>query len=88
TLVSAPHWPANGAGFSWGDHELLRRARRVAGAGSPANWTAWSTSHHLAYVLAALTRPAGERRYGRRPAAEERGRPGRPYRGGEIRRAG
>ncbi|WP_243704989.1 beta family protein [Micromonospora sp. KC723] len=87
TLVSAPHWPAAGAGFSWGDHELLRRARRVAGAGSPANWTAWSTSHHLAYVLAALIRPTDERRYGRW-SSDERGRPGRPYRGGETRRAG
>ncbi|MET7877762.1 beta family protein [Micromonospora sp. DT68] len=60
TLVSAPHWPSTGASFSWGDHELLRRARRGAGAGSAANWTAWSTSHHLAHVLAALTRPDGE----------------------------
>ncbi|WP_207921433.1 beta family protein [Micromonospora sp. KC721] len=74
TLVSAPHWPAAGAGFSWGDHELLRRARRVAGAGSPANWTAWSTSHHVAYVLAALAGPVSGRRPRRWPAAEERGR--------------
>ncbi|WP_231933356.1 beta family protein [Micromonospora coxensis] len=88
TLVTAPHWPATGAGFSWGDHELLRRARRVAGAGSAANWTAWSTSHHLAHVLAALTRPAGDRRSGRWGGDEERGRPGRPHRGGETRRAG
>ncbi|CCH16309.1 beta family protein [Micromonospora lupini] len=57
TLVAAPHWSRAGAAFSWGDHELLRRARRGAGAGSVANWTAWSTSHHLAHVLAALVRP-------------------------------
>ncbi|MEW1588197.1 beta family protein [Micromonospora vinacea] len=60
TLVSAPHWPAAGAAFSWGDHELLRRARRGAGAGSTANWAAWSTSHHLAHVLATLLHPAGD----------------------------
>ncbi|WP_254910042.1 beta family protein [Micromonospora sp. NBS 11-29] len=80
TLVAAPHWPATGAGFSWGDHEVLRRARRGAGAGSPANWIAWSTSHHLAYVLAALTPPGTEQRddswrAGRN--APERGRAGR-----------
>lgn len=57
TLVSAPHWPPAGAGLSWGDHEILRRARRVAGAGSTTNWIAWSTSHHLAHVLDALRRP-------------------------------
>ncbi|MEU3452957.1 hypothetical protein ABZ671_05050 [Micromonospora sp. NPDC006766] len=59
-LVSAPHWPTAGAGFSWGDHEILRRARRGAGTGSPSNWLAWSTSHHLAQVLAALRHPDEE----------------------------
>jgi hypothetical protein len=58
--VSAPHWPTTGAAFSWGDHELLRRARRGAGAGSTASWAAWSTSHHLAHVLATLLHPAGD----------------------------
>ncbi|MEU2611271.1 beta family protein [Micromonospora sp. NPDC007271] len=91
TVVSAPHWPAAGADFSWGDHEILRRARRGAGAGSPANWLAWSTSHHLAHVLAALRRSEAEEpghgpwRTGQ--DAPERGRSGRP-RGGETRRAG
>ncbi|MFU8854240.1 beta family protein [Micromonospora sp. SL1-18] len=90
TLVAAPHWPAAGAGFSWGDHEIVRRARRCAGAGSPANWLAWSTSHHLAHVLAALPHPEGEQGGGTWHAgqeAPERGRPGRS-RGGETRRAG
>ncbi len=103
TLVSAPHWPTDGAAFSWGDHEILRRARRTAGAGSTTNWAAWSTSHHLARVLFDLCRPAGagpeaEQRTGPRPGGErlpggwragpERGRPGRPHRGGEAGRAG
>lgn len=87
TLVSAPWWPAAGPGFSWGDHEIVRRARRGAGAGSPANWIAWSTSHHLAHVLAALREPrGGPWRAG--PEASVRGRSGRPARGGEHRRAG
>ncbi|MFG2102576.1 beta family protein [Micromonospora echinaurantiaca] len=81
-LVSAPHWPTAGAAYSWGDHELLRRARRVAGAGSASNWAAWSTSHHLAHVLATLLRP--DVRSGR-PGAP--GRPARP-RGVQTRRAG
>ncbi|WBB70683.1 beta family protein [Micromonospora sp. WMMD812] len=91
TLVSAPHWPAAGASFSWGDHEILRRARRVAGAGSMTNWTAWSTSHHLAQVLAALRHPAPVARpepWRVGPDAPERGRPSRSPRGGETRRAG
>ncbi|WP_433531709.1 beta family protein [Micromonospora sp. CA-263727] len=83
-LVSAPHWPAAGAGFSWGDHEILRRARRGAGAGSATNWLAWSTSHHLAHVLAELTEPAGGG--ARHPGAPSRR--GRTPRGSEIRRAG
>lgn len=87
TLVSAPWWPAAGPGFSWGDHEIVRRARRGAGAGSPANWIAWSTSHHLAHVLAALREPrGGPWRAG--PEASVQGRSGRPARGGEHRRAG
>ncbi|MCZ7473512.1 beta family protein [Micromonospora sp. WMMC273] len=64
TLTTAPHWSPAGAGFSWGDHEIVRRARRGAGAGSPANWIAWSTSHHLAHVLAALVRPEPDQRAG------------------------
>ncbi|MEV1330852.1 hypothetical protein AB0J20_14890 [Micromonospora costi] len=90
TLVSAPHWPAAGAAFSWGDHEILRRARRVAGAGSSSTWTAWSTSHHLAQVLTALRRPGRDGRPGSsRDAADlpDRHRPARPQRG-ETRRAG
>ncbi|WP_328532824.1 beta family protein [Micromonospora zamorensis] len=91
TLVSAPHWPSTGAAFSWGDHELLRRARRGAGAGSAANWAAWSTSHHLAYVLATLSRrvagleDAGADEDALRPdediAPSWRPRPGPPQRG-------
>nr|WP_308042516.1 hypothetical protein [Micromonospora sp. PLK6-60] len=78
-LVAAPHWPAAGAAFSWGDHELLRRARRGAGASSAANWIAWSTSHHLAYVLRALADPAPEGGPGpwRTGRDTERGRPAR-----------
>jgi hypothetical protein len=88
TLVAAPHWPVGGAAFSWGDHEILRRARRGAGAGSPTNWAAWSTSHHLAHVLGTLLRPARDERPGPWPAGADRGRTGRPHRGGETRRAG
>ncbi|SBT55046.1 beta family protein [Micromonospora narathiwatensis] len=88
TLVSAPHWPAAGAGFSWGDHEILRRARHGAGAGSPANWLAWSTSHHLAHVLAALRRPGWEQRGGPWPAGQYGPERGRHPRGGAARRAG
>ncbi|MFI9639375.1 beta family protein [Micromonospora sp. NPDC051925] len=87
TLVTAPHWPAAGAGFSWGDHELLRRARRVTGAGSPANWTAWSTSHHLAHVVAALTGPVDGHRRGPPAGVEDRDGFTRPHRGGEHWRA-
>ncbi|MFC0005646.1 beta family protein [Micromonospora siamensis] len=78
-LVSAPYWPATGAAFSWGDHELLRRARRGAGAGSPANWTAWSTSHHLAYVLGTLAGPERDETPGpwRTGRDADRGRPAR-----------
>ncbi|MER5453850.1 beta family protein [Micromonospora sp. NPDC002389] len=81
-LVSAPHWPSTGAGFSWGDHEIVRRARRVAGAGSATNWVAWSTSHHLAHVLATLVRTSGG---GARPPGSV---PPQRLRGGENRRAG
>ncbi|MCI4064562.1 beta family protein [Micromonospora sp. R77] len=91
TVVAAPYWPTTGAAFSWGDHEILRRARRGAGAGSPTNWTAWSTSHHLAHVLGALSRPTRDERPGPWHAGHdtpERGRSGRPQRGGETRRAG
>ncbi|MDG4802614.1 hypothetical protein [Micromonospora sp. WMMD980] len=91
TLVAAPHWPAAGAGFSWGDHEVLRRARRGAGAGSEVYWIAWSTSHHLAYVLATLVGPDRERRGDSWRAdqdAPEWGRAGRPQRRGESRSAG
>ncbi|MEU4569083.1 hypothetical protein [Micromonospora sp. NPDC023956] len=95
-VVSAPHWPTVGAGFSWGDHEILRRARGAAGAGSATSWAAWGTSHHLAHVLAALRQPAGappprpaphrgrERPEGPRPRGSRHGgRPARPPRGDE-----
>ncbi|EEP73749.1 hypothetical protein MCAG_04076 [Micromonospora sp. ATCC 39149] len=72
TLVSAAHWPTDGASFSWGDHEILRRARRVAGAGSTTNWAAWSTSHHLAHVLRQLQQPAGQDEAGKQPARGHR----------------
>ncbi|MBO4208665.1 beta family protein [Micromonospora echinofusca] len=104
TLVSAPYWPPAGAGFSWGDHEILRRARHAAGPGSTSNWTAWSTSHHLTQVLTDLRRPApadrqsdpgheppGGRRsgHGRTGRRATRGdRSGWPPRGGADRRAG
>ncbi|HEU4348246.1 MAG TPA: beta family protein [Actinoplanes sp.] len=55
TLVGSPQWPAEGARFSWGDAEIARRARTARGAGSSAGWMAWSTSHHIAHVLRALT---------------------------------
>ncbi|MGW1057390.1 beta family protein [Micromonospora rubida] len=88
TLVSAPHWPAGGAAFSWGDHEILRRSRGMAGAGSTTNWAAWSTSHHLARVLFDLGRPDGawpadDRRPGTRPGGEDRA-----WSGGERRTGG
>ncbi|MFF5291275.1 beta family protein [Paractinoplanes globisporus] len=54
TLVRSPHWPAAGARFSWGDAEIARRARTAPGAGSPASWISWSTSHHIAHVLESL----------------------------------
>ncbi|MFC4018891.1 beta family protein [Micromonospora sp. GCM10011542] len=89
TLVSAPHWPRTGAAFSWGDHELLRRARRGAGAGSTSNWAAWSTSHHLAHVLAALPHQGSSvPTWPTRPDPPQRGRSLRAPRGGETRRAG
>ncbi|MFG2056768.1 beta family protein [Micromonospora sp. NPDC048930] len=90
TLASAPWWPAQGAAFSWGDHEIMRRARRAAGAGSPANWIAWSTSHHLAHVLAALRPTERDQRGGPWRAGQDASerRTGRPQRGGESRRAG
>ncbi len=56
TLVGAGHWPAAGARFSWGDAMIARRARMAPGAGTPSSWMAWSTSHHIAQVLA--ERPA------------------------------
>ncbi|MEV4345072.1 beta family protein [Actinoplanes sp. NPDC049596] len=54
TVVTSPHWPVTGARFSWGDAELARRARTARGAGSPASWISWSTSHHIAHVLQTL----------------------------------
>ncbi|MDM4722678.1 hypothetical protein QTQ03_24910 [Micromonospora sp. WMMA1363] len=89
TLVAAPHWPAAGAACSWGDHEILRRARQVAGAGSANAWAAWCTSHHLAHVLARLRRPAREAWPGPwRPGRPVTGRPAQPNQGGAARRAG
>ncbi len=55
TLVDSAHWPAQGARFSWGDAQIARRARTARGAGSSSGWMAWSTSHHIAHVLHALT---------------------------------
>jgi hypothetical protein len=57
TLVTSPQWPAAGARFSWGDAEIARRARTARGAGSSASWIAWSTSHHISYVLRTLPEP-------------------------------
>jgi hypothetical protein len=57
TLIASPHWPADGARFSWGDAEIARRARTAPGAGTPSSWMAWSTSHHIAHVVRALTAP-------------------------------
>jgi hypothetical protein len=54
TLVTSPHWPSSGARFSWGDAEIARRARTAPGAGSSGTWMAFSTSHHIAYVLNSL----------------------------------
>jgi hypothetical protein len=54
-LVGSAHWPAAGARYSWGDAEIARRARTAPGAGTPSSWMAWSTSHHLAHVLAHTT---------------------------------
>ncbi|WP_412739371.1 beta family protein [Krasilnikovia sp. MM14-A1259] len=56
TLVRSPHWPAQGARFSWGDAQIAQRARTARGAGSSASWIGWSTSHHIAHVLNTLTR--------------------------------
>jgi hypothetical protein len=58
TLVGSPQWPAAGARFSWGDAQIARQARSARGAGSSANWIAWSTSHHIAHVLQALPEKA------------------------------
>jgi hypothetical protein len=52
-LVGSAHWPAAGARFSWGDAEIARRSRTAPGAGTSSSWMAWSTSHHIAHVLAA-----------------------------------
>ena len=54
SLVASDHWPADGAGRSWGDAEIARRARGAGGPGNPTNWRAWGTSHHLAHVLRSL----------------------------------
>ena len=55
TLVDSAQWPAAGARFSWGDAQIARQARSARGGGSSASWIAWSTSHHIAHVLEALT---------------------------------
>ncbi|MGN9778762.1 beta family protein [Micromonospora sp. H33] len=89
TLVAAPHWPPAGAAYSWGDHEILRRARRIGGAGSTSTWAAWCTSHHLAHVLSTLHGPVREAQPEPwRPGQSLAGRPTRPNRGGAARRAG
>lgn len=58
-LVRANHWPPEGAAYSWGDAEIDQRAKRAAGPGNPADWRAWATSHHLAYVVDQLGRRSG-----------------------------
>lgn len=56
TLVASDHWPAEGGEFCWGDHQIAVRARGDEGPGSPSNWRAWTTSHHLAQVVDQLRR--------------------------------
>ncbi|MEV0325412.1 hypothetical protein AB0H63_03045 [Micromonospora echinospora] len=98
-VVAAPHWPTAGAAFSWGDHEILRRARGAAGAGSATSWAAWGFSHHLAHVLAMLLQPSGaspprppyrgrERPDGHRPRGPRHGGRTWPSRGDESGRTG
>lgn len=55
-LVASDHWPATGRDFSWGDQQIAARAVGHSGPGNPANWRAWTTSHHLAHVVNQLTR--------------------------------
>jgi hypothetical protein len=86
TLVSAAHWTPTGAAFSWGDHEISRHARYTSGPGSAASWTAWGTSHHLAHVIAGLSRPAPQQRDGGmdRRTADRGGRGGGRGDGGNL----
>lgn len=60
TLTHSPQWPAAGARFSWGDAQIARRARSARGAGTPSSWIAWSTSHHIAQVLATVSAPGAQ----------------------------
>jgi hypothetical protein len=41
----------SGAGYSWGDDEIIRCASSTGGAGTPTQWRAFATSHHLAFVV-------------------------------------
>jgi hypothetical protein len=45
-----------GGDFSWGDQQIAARAGGAGGPGHAANWRAWITSHHLAYVEDQLMR--------------------------------
>jgi Beta protein len=50
-LVASDHWPAEGREFSWGDQQIAARASGIGGPGNATGWRAWTTSHHLAYVV-------------------------------------
>ncbi|MEV4640402.1 beta family protein [Actinoplanes sp. NPDC049548] len=54
SLTEADHWPAEGAGYSWGDGEIARCAEGFGGPGNPMLWRAWGTAHHLTHVIRAL----------------------------------
>ncbi|GAB3980996.1 beta family protein [Plantactinospora veratri] len=55
-LVASDHWATEGREFSWGDDQIAARANGVGGPGNATNWRAWTTSHHLAHVVAQLKR--------------------------------
>jgi hypothetical protein len=55
-LVASDHWPAAGRDFSRGDHQIAARAGGLGGPGNATNWRAWTTSHHLTYVVDQLMR--------------------------------
>jgi len=43
-----------GAGFSWGDSELLIRSQKKMGTGNASTWIGISTNHHLSWVIAEI----------------------------------